>query len=381
MTCQEGFLFHVNRGHGWVRHLDNRSRWQGERSVPQGWFGRQLENIGETIANFRQWAGEVEGQVQHREGPLKDISLGLILVLVLRGWRAIVLFMLAGLIIALCVTAIKPKSYSASMRVTPALASESGGNNLGSLGGVAAIAGLKLGGNQQQTFTEMQSLLHSNRLASLLLHDREFSRTLFPPKEWTYENGQWVFHGRRSWSQILKAKFMGLFGIHPDMGPNVEGVLGFLTDHVKILASSTGGASLIGGGGDSIVSVSATGPTPEYPVMLLQKALNGADNILKTERRSRLEAHINYLEEKLNQATVADYRASLIATLADEQKQLITVNYGGYYSFFVLDDAIVSRTPVSPAPILNVAIGLLAGFFFGAFTVIARAFLPGQSGS
>ena len=301
------------------------------------------------------------------EADVKDVTLRQLSISLLRGWRIILVCVSIGAIAGILVSAQKQKTYSASVRITPPLHSSSGATG-GMLSSMSSIIGLNIGYQQNPNFSELQSLLHSNRLAGLLLQDPAFVQKVYPPPEWIEKSGHWVFRGHLGALSYIARGFLSWFGIRKSYGPTVASIAEYLHNHITILGRT-----------NSIVTVSATGPSPEYPVQLLEIALRDADNILKRERKRQIIARINYLRARLKRTTVSDYRDGLITALTHEQMRLIGIDYGGPFSFFMLDEPIANETPISPRPILNLVVGVLFGFCVAAFVILLN--LGGRRGS
>ncbi len=298
----------------------------------------------------------------------KDIDLFTLMIALLRGWPTIILCAALGAAGSIYVSAHKPHVYAASMRITPSPLTNNNSAS-GMLSQVSSIVGLDHESGGTRTFSDLQALFHSNRLAMRLLRDPAFTSTFYPGPSWTMESRRWTFHGQVGLFARIRSDFLNLFGIQPGGSPSATGVVNYLKSHISLLSDSA-----------SIVTLSATGSRPDKPVILLEKVIRGADSILKRERKAELISHISYLRQQLSATSVSDYRDALVAILSGEQKQLMAIDYGGPYSYFDLDEPIPNSVPVSPRPILNLVIGLMAGFCFGALIVLAKFGRRGDRG-
>ncbi len=302
-----------------------------------------------------------------------DVSIAGVAGAVMRGWRFILLCILICTIASVMVSLNKPKMYSASMRITPRIdqTSQSGGAATSVLGALT--------GSQQassRTFTQMLNLLHSNRVAAFFLNDRGRIRHIFGPN-WVYRDGRWISLRSPGFSGRLKSSYLSIFGISVDEGPSIPNIYRYLAGAVSTLQASEGQSVLGASSSSQIVTVSAVDNTPEGATSLLIQAVKAADTILKESERQNLQRRIAYLSDRLATVSIVEYRTSLVNVLSEQERYAMMIDDAGYYSLFVLDDPVIDAVPISPEPILNLAIGAMLGLVLGSLFILFR---DGKSG-
>jgi hypothetical protein len=280
----------------------------------------------------------------------------------INGWPWIFQAVLVCLFIGLIAGFVQKKTYKATVRIIPPQQQAQGSGLSGGLSLLSGLAG-GLGGlsPKPQPFINVQDVLHSNRLAASLLADPLLIQHMYDDK-WVFRDGDWRSKNATPFFRIIVDKFYELYGITRHAGPDITNVSESLSEHISRLESKD----------NNIVVITALGSKPEYAVELISKAMKTADDILKQDQERKLSGRIAYLNKLLTEVSVPDYRAAVVQALSDQQKQLMDVQYEGFYSFVELDTPVRNGIPYSPKPITNVLIGLFCGLALGCTFVILR---------
>jgi uncharacterized protein involved in exopolysaccharide biosynthesis len=248
----------------------------------------------------------------------------------------------AGFTIAAFV--MKPE-YRSSTVLTPANAEREGmgglGSALGQLGGLAALAGVNLGGNSADV-EEALAVLQSREFTEAFIRDRNLLPKLYP-KLWDDVNQRW---------KVPAAK-------QPTLAKGYQRF-----DHSI----------------RTVVRDKKTGlVTLEIDWKDRKEAADWANDLVarvNAEMRDRAirkaEAYIGYLEKELTGTTVVAAREAINRLIEAQIKQHMFANVNLDYSFRVVDKALPSDAddPVKPKKALMIVEGFAVGVAVGIAAVL-----------
>jgi uncharacterized protein involved in exopolysaccharide biosynthesis len=103
---------------------------------------------------------------------------------------------------------------------------------------------------------------------------------------------------------------------------------------------------------------------------LMLLAHEQANQVLRDQIARRAQMQSAYLEGKLSQVSVADYRATLLTMLGTQQKTLMLTQTDTSYAGEILSPPVASATPVAPRPVLSLFVAVLVGVLSGLAVVI-----------
>ncbi len=278
--------------------------------------------------------------------------------LLLRLWRGRLWIVACGVICLLVSAAIAFTTvpvYRAKTVLTPAGDRDSLGRSLssalGSLGGLASLAGVDVGGTDAAV-EEALAVLTSRAFTERFIEENNLMPELFA-KEWDATNKTWknpgdaptLAHAFRIFDSdvrfVERDKKTGLVVLQIDW-----------TDRPKAAA---------------------------WANSMIQK--------LNTEMRARAiqqsEASIGFLKNEIANTTVLEIRESINRLLEGQIRQRMLANVTQEYAFRVVDRAMVPDVTdkVRPKKLLMLLVGGILGGFLGAAIVLLHGFLRGPTGA
>jgi hypothetical protein len=283
-------------------------------------------------------------------------SVGTLLIAALRRWYVFVLSLGLCLILGVILVATLPKKYTATMVVGPtslSLSNLKGG--LDALSSASAILG-NLSGGPSSEFGAFITVLPSSAAARQLAEDQPLMASLFP-SSWDAEAMQWSEPS--GFVAALKRGVKSLLGYPRWSPPDAEDLQVLIEKNLQVRRLNQPG----------FYQLLFKASSPETATVFLEKLYAAADTTLKDRERTRVEARISYLERKIQQVNISEYRQTLLALLSQEEKKLLATVADLPYAADVLAHAQAERRPSSPN-IVAILVGMaLLGLAFGAAIV------------
>jgi uncharacterized protein involved in exopolysaccharide biosynthesis len=280
---------------------------------------------------------------------MREINLDLILFRMRAGWRTPVIFAVLAIMCTLYTLSQARAVYHVEMTVLPAPGDQGMQAPVG--GAIGSLLGIS-NGNNGNDYTRYQRLITSAAVAQRMQDHYRILQEIFAD-QWDSTEHRWAQ------PKTLRSSLLGwLFALsHVPVWtpPDVTALSRFLQGGLTIIPSPT----------SDLVIITMDSPDPAFAKRILMLAHTEANGLLRDQvgRRSREQAQ--YLEAKLAQTTVADYRASLIALLSTQQKTLMMTQTGADFAAEIVGPPVASPTPISPRPLLSLAVAALVGVLIG----------------
>lgn len=274
------------------------------------------------------------------ESPRREISL---LAALLFLWRHIAIIgtcIAAFAIAALALAFILTPMYRSEVVFSPANSSGGLGGLSGQLGGIAALAGVNLGGGNKKS-DEALEYLRSGGFTRQFIERHSLLPVLFARK-WDAKRGQW----------------------RSDAPTIAEGVKKFSKKIRQISEDRrTGIVTLAIIWRDRVVAA-------EWANALVAEA----DDALRQRGIAELTHSIDYLKAEGAQTSVVEVKTAVYKVMESELKDAMLARTRDAYAFKILDPAVARdrKDTDSPDKILFVAIGSGLGLVFGVILGAAR---------
>jgi capsular polysaccharide biosynthesis protein len=264
------------------------------------------------------------------------------------GRRLIASLTLACIVAAGLAAWLLPKTYEASITVAPVSASGGllgGGNGLGSigseLGGLAAIAGLSVGGDSRKF--ESLSVLESAALTEEYIRKNNLLPVLFYSK-WDAGHQRWKDSAPRSVPTLWKAN--QLFK---------KQVRSVSTD------PKTG-----------IITVTISWRDPVLAANWANGIVNLTNDYLRNNAIAEDERNIAYLQMRAEKSNVVELKQAIDAVMVQEIKREMFAQGTREFAFKVLDPAEVPEKAASPKKVLWLLGGAFGGLLLSGLIVLGR---------
>lgn len=286
---------------------------------------------------------------------MHEFDLGVLWHRLLRGWKTpVAMAVVAALIVIASLPGSKPV-YSVHMLIMPAPTDQGAGGASG--GTLSTMLGIATGGGQVSNYVRYQNLIFSNAVAQRM-QDRHGMLQYVFRENWDAKNHQWIqTHTLRG---DLTTPLLLLAGLPVWAPPDVTELARFLKSKLIVLPSTT----------NDIIDVSMDDKDVAYATRIMLVANQEANAVLREQVARRTGQQVSYLQRKLAQTTVEDYRQTLLALLSSEEKTLMLTQTDASYAAEIVSPPIASPRPVAPRPVLMLFVAVLAGIIVGAGIVI-----------
>jgi hypothetical protein len=288
--------------------------------------------------------------------PAPQAFLPAVLADITRRWWLLPAGLLLGLALVTVYLNRTPHFYAAELKVHPA-PSTSGKTPVSPLGGLAAIAGLGSGASGNEAVAPFRFYLdglYSLEVARRLARDEALMRTIYA-SEWDAKAQRW--REPASLPASIRSGLAGLMGL-PRFGwqpPDARRLQGYIGYAVTVRQSVR----------TPVVTLAHDATDPVFAATFLTRLHQVLDDYLREQQALRTQGNITYLTAELQKATLAEQRRSLVAALAEQERQAMLAFGSAPYAADPFDDATVSATPTRPRPVPMLAGGAVAGLLLG----------------
>ena len=247
---------------------------------------------------------------------------------------------------------------------------DSGGTNLGGLGGLASLAGVGLPARSNLDFNVFRHLITSEEAAEKIFKNEDLVRNLFIGEfdsvNKTFRNPELDKFGalKRRLKDIITGRDKGVY-----MPPNPA----------RLAEIVDGAFSMDIDNETGFLIFSAETDRTDLMVELMEAATSAADALSKDRYLESSSNSIIFYQQKLTQARSREHRESLAKLIMVEEKKLMLAAVGKSFVVEPVSRPKVSLGPTSPKAKVVLALSLGFGLFFGTFLVLLRSFLKNYS--
>lgn len=285
----------------------------------------------------------------------QEVSLRLIRERAMAGWRTPAVFTGVAVILAIIMLARAIPIYQVDMSVVPAPSSQAE-NGMMNTGGVGALLGLT-GMQANTSYNRYQKLLVSTAVAERMQRKHDMIHVVFSGL-WNSQEKKWVP------PQTVRGFLLGwlfkLSSVPIWTQPDVTDLANYLESTLIVVPAAQ----------SDIVRISARHKDPAFARRLILMAHQEANEVLRDQVASRAAQQVAYLQQKLAQTSVQDYRQTLLSLLSAQEKTLMLTKTSAPYAAEILTPPVAQSQPVSPRPVLTIAVAILVGIMAGVATVV-----------
>jgi uncharacterized protein involved in exopolysaccharide biosynthesis len=275
----------------------------------------------------------------------------------LAGLLIITLFLAAAIVYL----QVAPPRYTARMIVIPA--DQSGSKAAGNLAGLGSLVGLSLNDQAGSAFSMYDETVRSYAVAKLLNADRDLMKRVFP-ESWDARENRW--REPSSAIKILTVKVKIILGIRirPWHEPDATDLKIYLDRQLTSSEDKRKG----------VITLYYEHENADFARVFLNRVNAAADGYLREQALIRATTYVDYLEKRLAQVQVAEYRQSMAQVLGNYEKTRMMASSSASYAAEPFGGVWVSPWPTRPKPILVIALGVFAGL--GIWLVYVFAVVP-----
>jgi uncharacterized protein involved in exopolysaccharide biosynthesis len=280
----------------------------------------------------------------------------------LRGLWLLPVFLALGLGLAAAYLHTATYRYAASLQITSV---EGGGASLPSgVAGLGSLVGFDIGLSDGSDFELVPEALVSKGVASRLAQDEQLMRAIFP-YEWDAAAGVW-----RAPESLLVDAIEGLKSVlgvprTPWAPPGAVR----LRDHLQKTLEITPDRK------KDIITIRYQHEDPAVAEKLVGAIVAATDDFLRAASLAQSDAYVSYLEARLQETTVAEYRLFLAQALVSYENKRMMAMASTAYAARPFGPVLVSERPASPKPVVVLAASLAFSLILWAASVLLRGAL------
>ena len=285
---------------------------------------------------------------------MQEFNISTILTRMRQGWRTPLVFAVILALFTLATLSGAKPVYRVTMTVVPAPSDQSA-QTVASGGALSTLLGLNSGGNVN--YARYQKLLSSTVVAQRLQDKYGMLQFVFRGS-WDAKRQVWVPHYQLR--DYLLGWLLRWSNVPTWSPPSITTLALYLQSSLVIIPST----------GSDIVTISMDSSDVDFATRLMLTAHEQANQVLRDQVAKRANQQVAYLQGKLGETSVQDYRVTLLAILGNEEKTLMLTQTDASYAAEILSPPIASATPIAPRPVLSMFVAVLVGVLAGLAVVI-----------
>jgi len=275
-----------------------------------------------------------------------EVSPRELLRIIWRGKWTLLAGVLLAATIAFLAARFTPKQYEARVVLSPVSSDSEEGQlsglsaRLGSLGGLAALAGISAPGDSRSA--ESLAVLQSDALTRAYIESNDLLPILFP-ENWDPTGKRW----RSSVPQQVPTLWQGNMKFERHRSVSIDPKTGLAT--LKI-----------------------TWNDPEMATQWANGLVKYANESLRTEAIKEAERSIEYLTAEAGRTEMTEVKQAIYTLLQTEFNKIMLAKGREEYALKVVDPAFRPESPYSPNTILWTLAGAILGLFASVLIVLMR---------
>lgn len=261
----------------------------------------------------------------------------------------------------------QPNIYQSTVLMAPANDDNTMGGISGQLGGLASLAGISLGNGRTNQTVIAKEVLRSRAFLADFIDRHNLAVPLMAVEGWRSKSGNWQFNRNiynpetGQWLKNEEGK-----SLEPT---DWDLVKIFQNNHIDISENQESG----------LITLSVKSLSPETARQWAEWLVRDINEHMRREDVASAEARIAYLEDKLNDTSIAGMQQVFYQLIESETRTVMLANAQQEYVFKTIDPAVVPQEPSEPKRALIAIFAALLGGMLGVFILLVRAFFKGSS--
>lgn len=268
------------------------------------------------------------------------------------------LFTVAAVVYALSL----PNIYKSEALLAPV--SEDAGLKIpGQLGGLAALAGVNLGGlgGGDKTALAME-IIKSREFLGRFIEKHDLFIPIMAAEGWNRADNSLVIDDEiydintKQWVREVKPPFQpkpSLLEVHEDL--------------LKLFAISQDKTT-------GMVKISVEHYSPYLAKTWVEQLVKAINDEMRQRELSEAQRSIAYLNSQIDQTSIADVRTMLYSLIEEQTKTVMLANVRDEYVFKTVDPAVVAEKKAKPKRALIVILAVMLGSLLSMMFVLVRYF-------
>ncbi len=269
------------------------------------------------------------------------------------------LFAVASVVYAISL----PNIYKADALLAPAESSNGGGLSkmAGQLGGLAALAGVNLGGGESSQTDLAVQVMKSRQFVDAFINKHDLLVPLMAAKEWDLANNQLILdeeiydHSIGEWLREPK----GLRGAKPTAQEAFEV---FNKETLSVNQDKETG----------LYTVSVKHYSPFIAQQWVNWLIEDINKVMRERTIAEASQNLAYLNTQLQKTAVADMQSTFYKLIEEQTKSLMLAEVQEEFIFKTVDPAVVPELKDGPKRALICILGTLLGGILGVAMVLVR---------
>ncbi|KFA99328.1 Wzz/FepE/Etk N-terminal domain-containing protein [Vibrio sp. ER1A] len=257
----------------------------------------------------------------------------------------------------------QPNTYKADTLLAPAESSGQGGlaKMAGQLGGLAALAGVNLGGGESSQTDLAVQVMKSRQFVEHFIQEHDLLVPIMAAKDWDANSNTLVLNDEiydestGSWLREPK----GLRGAEPTA-----------QEAYKVFISKIFSVSQDKESGLYTVSIEHFSPflAQQWTTWLVEDI----NKVMRERVIAESTQNLDYLAEQLNKTSIAEMQSAFYQIVEEQTKSLMLAEVQEEFIFKVVDPAVVPELKAGPKRALICVLGALLGGMLGVVIVLVR---------
>ena len=255
-----------------------------------------------------------------------------------------------------------PNIYKSEALLAP-VSKDAGLKIPGQLGGLAALAGVNLGGlgGGDKTGLAME-IIKSREFLGRFIEKHDLFIPVMAAEGWSRSNNSLVIDddiydvNTKQWVREVKPPFQpkpSLLEVHED-----------LLELFAIAQDKTSG----------MVKLSVEHYSPYLAKTWADELIKAINDEMRQRELSEAQRSIAYLNSQIEQTSIADVRTMLYSLIEEQTKTVMLANVRDEYVFKTVDPAVVAEKKAKPARVLIVILAFMLGSLLSMMFVLVRYF-------
>ncbi|ENP8446614.1 Wzz/FepE/Etk N-terminal domain-containing protein [Vibrio sp. Vb0877] len=256
-----------------------------------------------------------------------------------------------------------PNIYKADALLAPAESSNGGGLSkmAGQLGGLAALAGVNLGGGESSQTDLAVQVMKSRQFVDAFIKKHDLLVALMAAKDWDLANNKLILdeelYNPNTGEWLREAK--GLRGATPTAQEAFEV---FNNEILSINQDKESG----------LYTVSIKHYSPYVAQQWVNWLIEDINKVMRERTIAETSQNLSYLNTQLQKTAVADMQSTFYKLIEEQTKSLMLAEVQEEFVFKVVDPAVVPELKDSPKRALICVLGTLLGGMLGVTMVLVR---------
>lgn len=258
------------------------------------------------------------------------------------------IFAIASVIYALK----QPDIYKADALLAPADSSRSSGLSkmAGQLGGLAALAGVNLGGAETSQASLAIQVMKSRQFIENFVNDHDLLVPLMATEGWDLSNNKLLINNRlydeKNNQWLREAK-----GLRSEKPSNQEAYEVFIKSVLDITQDKESG----------LYTISVKHYSPYIAKQWVTWLVQDINKVMRERTIAETTQNLSYLNTQLEKTAVADMKSTFYKLIEDQTKSLMLAEVQEEFTFKVVDPAVVPEIKNQPKRALICVLGTIIG--------------------